>query len=203
MSRFTFLKPGPMLDGELELIEPAYRWVDAYVHSTQHLGNYNDATCQTTRQQLLDDLVHEPHGQRTGNLEIAPSYGFWMHLRPQDSASHSTSPVVTIAGGIRLRVGDVHDVVQYYGHVGYNVFPVARGNHLAERACRLLMPLARQHGMTHWWITCNPDNKPSRRTCERLGAEMVEIVDLPMNNPMYIRGERQKCRYLLMLDKVS
>jgi tagatose 1,6-diphosphate aldolase len=49
------------------------------------------------------------------------------------------------------------------------------------------------------WITCNPDNYASRRTCERLGAEMVEIVPLPSNNVLYQRGEREKCRYRLDL----
>jgi tagatose 1,6-diphosphate aldolase len=31
------------------------------------------------------------------------------------------------------------------------------------------------------------------------GLELVEIVDLPPNNEMYQRGERQKCRYRLRL----
>ena len=42
-------------------------------------------------------------------------------------------------------------------------------------------------------ITCNPDNLPSRRTLERLGGDLLEIVDLPPDNDMYQRGERQKC----------
>jgi tagatose 1,6-diphosphate aldolase len=47
------------------------------------------------------------------------------------------------------------------------------------------------------WITCNPENVASRRTCEFAGAEFVEIVDLPTNIDMYLEGERQKCRYRL------
>jgi hypothetical protein len=41
------------------------------------------------------------------------------------------------------------------------------------------------------WITCNPDNWPSRKTCEYLGATLVEVVDLPKESALYQRGERQ------------
>jgi len=53
--------------------------------------------------------------------------------------------------------------------------------------------------MTEFWITCNPDNAASRRTCELAGAVLVEIVDLPEDIDMYQEGERQKCRYRLEL----
>jgi tagatose 1,6-diphosphate aldolase len=61
------------------------------------------------------------------------------------------------------------------------------------------MPLARRHGLYALWITCNPENVASRRTCELTGAEFVEIVDLPPESDMYERGERRKCRYRLDL----
>jgi tagatose 1,6-diphosphate aldolase len=61
----------------------------------------------------------------------------------------------------------------------------------------MLLPLARAHGLTTLWITCNPDNIASRRTCERIGARLVEVVDVPEGTPLYRRGERQKCRYCL------
>jgi predicted acetyltransferase len=62
---------------------------------------------------------------------------------------------------------------------------------------RLVIPLAKAHGMTHLWITCNPENAASRRTIERLGATFVEVVDIPKSNLLYEKGERQKCRYRL------
>jgi predicted acetyltransferase len=102
-------------------------------------------------------------------------------------------------GSIELRIGNTHQLVMYGGHIGYSVHPEHRGCHYAARACRLLLPLARQHGLNTLWITCNPDNHASRRTCELAGARLVEIVDLPEDIDMYRQGERQKCRYRLDL----
>lgn len=102
-------------------------------------------------------------------------------------------------GQIELRVGSTHHIVMYGGHIAYGVNPDHRGHHYASRACRLLLPLARSHGLHPLWITCNPDNYASRRTCELAGATLVEIVDLPENTDMYQEGERQKCRYRLDL----
>jgi tagatose 1,6-diphosphate aldolase len=112
-------------------------------------------------------------------------------------------PPIEIAGGISLRVGNNPDLEMYGGHIGYNVYPPVRGNHYAERACRLLLPLARAHGLRRIWITCNPDNFASRRTCERLGCRFAEIVPVPPEHPLYQRGDIEKCRYWLDLWPLS
>jgi predicted acetyltransferase len=102
-------------------------------------------------------------------------------------------------GSIELRVGNGDNIVLYAGHIGYGVEPIHRGHHYAARAVRLLLPLARRHGIDPVWITCNPDNLASCRTCELAGATLVEIVDLPAESEMRHQGERQKCRYRLEL----
>lgn len=107
-----------------------------------------------------------------------------------------------VAGGIRFRAENDFDVETYAGNIGYNVAPEFRGRHFAERACRLLLPLARAHGFTCLWITCDPENLASRRTCERLGAQLIEVVALPADSDMYQDGERFKCRYRLDLGAV-
>jgi tagatose 1,6-diphosphate aldolase len=104
---------------------------------------------------------------------------------------------VQVAGAIELRLGATPAMVNFGGQIAYRVEPSHRGRHYAARSLRLLLPLARAHGMTELWITCNPDNWASRRTCELAGAEFVEIVDLPPSSDMYLEGERQKCRYRL------
>jgi len=104
-------------------------------------------------------------------------------------------------GKVNFRAQDHPMLELYRGHIGYGVDPGHRGRHLAERSVRLLFPLMRRHGFASIWITCNPDNRPSRRTCERLGAELVEIIPLPSAEDMHSRGEREKCRYRLDLPQ--
>jgi tagatose 1,6-diphosphate aldolase len=116
-----------------------------------------------------------------------PSYSFEMRVNGQR------------AGGINLRMGNTRNIIMYCGHIGYVVEPEYRGHHYAERSCRLLLPLIKAHGLDEIWITCNPENIPSRRTCERLGGELSEIVRLPRNSEMYLDGQRQKCRYRIKI----
>ena len=97
-------------------------------------------------------------------------------------------------GAISFRVGN-NDNTKYGGHIGYDVIEKYRGNRHAARSCKLLFPLAKRHGIIPLWITCNPDNIASRKSCEMAGGKLVEIVDLPEENEQYQRGDRQKCRY--------
>jgi len=146
---FSFLDPGPLTDGELELVL------------------VNCAPANEARNRV-------------------PQYDFEMRV-PSRSG-------VTV-GGINFRAVTTRQLELYAGHIGYGVHAPHRGRRYAARSVRLLLPLARAHGFTTLWITCNPDNWPSRRTCEIAGGTLVEIVDLPADNDMYREGERQKCRY--------
>ena len=103
------------------------------------------------------------------------------------------------AGEIHLRIGNTEHMRLYRGHVAYGIRPEFRGNHFAGRALRLLIPLARRHGLSELWITCNPENFHLAGTCEVAGAEPIKIIDLPPYVDMYQEGERQKCRYRLHL----
>lgn len=102
-------------------------------------------------------------------------------------------------GHIEFRAGNNPDLVMYGGHFAYGVNAEYRGQKYAARACRLLFPLARRHGLKELWITCNPDNIASARTAELTGAKLIEIVDLPEYSDMYQEGERRKCRYKIEL----
>lgn len=117
-----------------------------------------------------------------------PAYSFRMQ-----------TPSGSYLGRIRLRVGWNETVIRFAGHVGYTVEPAHRGHRYAERACRLIVPLAKQHGMTHLWITCQPDNIPSRRTLERLGAECAGVIDVPPDYPLDAGAERKKMCFMLRL----
>jgi predicted acetyltransferase len=193
--RFQFLEPGPLVDGELELVSPDERWVDDVVAACQHplTRRLAPAESHVTRQRLLDFLAAAPRGRQPGDASRGwvPQYNFWMRLHDKLLRRYP----LRIAGGISLRIGSSQPVQMYYGHIGYHVYPPARGRHYAERSCRLLFPLCRRHDLRTIWITCNPDNFASRRTCERLGMHLVDTVPVPDTDPLYARGDRLKCRY--------
>ncbi|MDE2727613.1 MAG: GNAT family N-acetyltransferase, partial [Gemmatimonadota bacterium] len=79
--------------------------------------------------------------------------------------------------------------------IGYSVDPPYRGRRLAARSCLLILPLARAHGINPLWITCNPENTASRRTCEIIGSTLVETVPIPPTDPLYRWDTKWKCRY--------
>jgi predicted acetyltransferase len=147
--------------------------------------------------------LHDPGRLADGELKLVlaeaypgdavkarvPAYRFRMML-----AGHEQE-----IGHIELRVGNTDHILKYAGHLGYRVEPQHQGCRFAARACRLLLPLARKHRLETLWITCDPDNIASRRTCELAGARFVEMVELPENTGMYQRGDRLKCRYRLDL----
>ena len=195
---FQFLDPGSLIDRELQLIVPESRWTDELLRTCAHPAGRGDPTSKTTRQQIDEYLRAAPGGhfiRETASGQI-PQYLFWMKLRPEYQMG------IVIAGSISLRIGESEDLRMYLGHIGYNVYPAARGNHYAARACKLLFTLARRHGMREMWITCNPENIASRKTCENLGMSYVETVNLPTDHILYQRGERQKCRYRIDLNAV-
>jgi tagatose 1,6-diphosphate aldolase len=145
---FTFLDPGSLIDGDLELV-------------------------------LVETYPADPY------RGYVPAYRF--HMRP-------TGRPIRM-GEISLRVGSTEHIERYAGHIGYAVEPAYRGHRYAARSCRLLFPLALRHALNPLWITCDPDNLASRRTCELVGATLVEIVPIPKDDPLYTPTTRWKCRY--------
>jgi tagatose 1,6-diphosphate aldolase len=142
-------------------------------------------------------------------LGRVPCYHFWMKVGGacvmERGTAAEAAPTELVASGARiggtisLRVGQTDEVEWYYGHIGYGVYPPARGQRYAERSCRLLLDLARRHDLNPLWITTDPANGASRRTCERLGALLVEIVDVPWGHPLHSLGQKRKCRFRLEL----
>jgi len=45
-------------------------------------------------------------------------------------------------------------------------------------------------------VTADPDNLPSIRTIERLGARFLEEIPVPPHEPAFSRGSLRKRRYL-------
>jgi len=97
-------------------------------------------------------------------------------------------------GEIGLKAGENH---KHKGHFWYRVLPEYRGHHYAARALRLLIPLARRHGLNPLWITCRENNAASRRTAELARATLAEVMVMPEGYRDWTGPVRRKCRYRL------
>ncbi len=95
-------------------------------------------------------------------------------------------------GKISIRVGgNFH--TYYNGNIGYEVDEPHRGHGYAQAACRMVLPVARYHGMTALYLTCAEGNIASRRTIEHLGAEFLETCPVPREYFAWREGmERQR-----------
>jgi predicted acetyltransferase len=98
------------------------------------------------------------------------------------------------AGHINLRIQDTRHVRIAAGHIGYGIHPEMRGNAYSLQACRALAPFALKFHK-RIILTADPDNLASIRIIEKLGAELIEEVMVPKNDPAYKGGARRKLRY--------
>ena len=130
------------------------------------------------------DLVIERKVPELKAKGYVPAYWYAINLSGSDHT----------IGTIDLRIGS-SSLTYYGGHIGYAIDKKYRGNHFAAKACNLIKQVALAHGMHELIITCNPENIASNKTCNKIGAELIETVDLPTDNDMYLEGERQKCIY--------
>ena len=93
------------------------------------------------------------------------------------------------AGQCDLRVGYVRGTY-FGGNIGYQVEESHRGHGYAARAVRLMLPLAKRHGMPFVRISCSPDNEASKATILHAGGELEAQVELPSYCGLYREGKR-------------
>lgn len=132
----------------------------------------------------IDIVLYEKYSGDSAK-GFVPAYKFNIVL-------HKTGEKI---GHINLRLRDTEKVINYIGHIGYGVEELYRGRRIASRACNLIKKVANDLGMKRLIITCNPDNYASRRTCEIIGAKLIEIVDIPETSDAFAPDEQKKCRY--------
>ncbi|MBL4933143.1 GNAT family N-acetyltransferase [Clostridium paridis] len=128
------------------------------------------------------DLIIENRAPADDEKGYVPTYKYIITL-------HNSKDCI---GKIDIRIGN-NENSYYGGNIGYEIYEDYRGNGYPSKACAIIKQVATSHGMNKLIITCNPNNYPSRRTCEKAGLSLKEIVDLPSYNEMYQKGERQKC----------
>ena len=79
---------------------------------------------------------------------------------------------------ISVRIGN--NFHSYYnGHIGYEIFKEYRGNGYAYRASLMVLDVERFHDMDFIYLTCDESNIASYKTIEKLGAEFVNICNVP------------------------
>lgn len=95
-------------------------------------------------------------------------------------------------GKISLRIGkNFHSY--YNGNIGYEINKEFRGNNYAYKACLMILPIAKIHNMTDLILSCSESNVASYKTIEKLGAKLIEIVEIPKEYFAYREGmERQR-----------
>ena len=118
---------------------------------------------------LADDeltLVSAGHFVGDESTQYAPCYRF--EMRNLDSGQ--------VMGRISLLVSNAESIVNGAGHSGFSVLPEFRGKRYAARSIKLIVFLARYHGMRELIFACKADNVPCRRTCELAGATLVDAA---------------------------
>lgn len=167
----VFYEPPPMVDGELQLVEPSIETQAAQFDTMRARGHLVDPREEIREYNNLRRwLKSSPRGRTPGRSDrAAPQYTFWMQTSELPKA-----------GFITLRLGHSDHLRLYIGHIGYQVDEEARGHHYAARSCLLLYPLARMHGMRELWITCAPNNRASWRSAELAHGVYVETIDTPL-----------------------
>lgn len=104
-----------------------------------------------------------------------------------------------VIGKISLRLGaNFHSY--YNGNIGYEIDKDYQGHHYAFLACRMILPIAKQHNMKKIYITCDYDNIPSYKTIERLGGILVEEIVPPEEYLYYFDGIAKHKIYELELS---
>ena len=103
-------------------------------------------------------------------------------------------------GKISVRIGNNYHSY-YNGNIGYEIDKEYRGNNYAYNACKLVLQVAKAHGMNELILTCDESNIASYKTIEKLGADLIEIVKPPEDYFAYREDIEKQRIYKLCLEK--
>ena len=103
-------------------------------------------------------------------------------------------------GKISVRIGNNYHSY-YNGNIGYEIDKEYRGNNYSLKACKLMLQIAKAHGMNELILTCDESNVASYKTIEKLGADLIEIVKPPKDYFAYREDMEKQRIYKLCLEK--
>ncbi|MBQ8575861.1 MAG: GNAT family N-acetyltransferase [Clostridia bacterium] len=107
----------------------------------------------------------------------------------------------TAVGKISIRIGSNYHSY-YNGNIGYEIDKEFRGKNYAYKACKLVLLVAKAHGMNELILTCDENNIASYKTIEKLGAELIELVKPPKDYFAYRENmDNQRIYKLQLLEK--
>lgn len=84
-----------------------------------------------------------------------------------------------VVGRLSLRHTLNANLRAFGGHIGYGVVPSQRRKGYAGEMLRQALPLCRQLGIDRVLISCDVDNRASRKVIERAGGQYDSTTDLP------------------------
>jgi len=98
-------------------------------------------------------------------------------------------------GWVQVKIG--YSLSAHYdGQIGYMINEeIYKNKGYMTDACFALKPFLRKFGYEYITLTVEESNMSSRRVCEKIGAKLIEIFDMPTWTENYGQGQRRTCIY--------
>jgi predicted acetyltransferase len=193
----------PMSIQPMKLVWPAAQYLSGYVHALEQGWSPDNLRPQAAQDELariaqdparfLAERVDReakgppiilPDGSTVPRL---PGYARWMW----DGEFCGSI-------GFRWQPGTTDLPPHCLGHIGYSVVPWKRQRGYATRALQLLLPEARDEGLSYVELIADADNIASQRVIEANGGELIERF-----RKSAAHGGAESLRFRILLAKAG